>query len=218
MKIVLEKHQNLYFTSDTHYGHHNICRATTNWKDADDKTRDFPSLDVMNDVLVNRINETVGEDDILIHIGDWSFGGFDNIAKFRNRLLVKNIYLFLGNHDHHIRRNRDGIQGYFTKVLSYDVVNIRRPHIDGHGKMEKYQFAIMHYPIASWDGLNSGVPHLHGHVHLPPHLKVADGRAMDVGVDGNNLYPYSLDEVLDIVSNRPIKKLTLPADHHEKEI
>ncbi len=37
MKIVLEKGQNLFFTSDTHYGHTNICRATTNWNNADQK-------------------------------------------------------------------------------------------------------------------------------------------------------------------------------------
>ncbi len=84
MKIVLEKGQNLYFTSDTHYGHSNICRATTNWTDADSVTRDFKSLDHMNDVIVDNINSIVGENDVLIHLGDWSFGGFDNIAEFSN--------------------------------------------------------------------------------------------------------------------------------------
>jgi 6-phosphogluconolactonase (cycloisomerase 2 family) len=38
MKIVLEKGQNLFFTSDTHYNHSNICRATTNWTSADNLT------------------------------------------------------------------------------------------------------------------------------------------------------------------------------------
>ncbi len=75
MKIVLEKGQSLFFTSDTHYNHSNICRATTKWSDADNLTRDFKSLDHMNDTLVNKINELVGENDILIHLGDWSFGG-----------------------------------------------------------------------------------------------------------------------------------------------
>ena len=54
MKIVLEKGQRLFFTSDTHYGHSNICRATTNWTDSDSVTRDFKSLEHMNDTLVNR--------------------------------------------------------------------------------------------------------------------------------------------------------------------
>jgi calcineurin-like phosphoesterase family protein len=76
----------------------------------------------------------------------------------------------------------------------------------------------MHYPIASWDGMNTGVVHLHGHVHLPSHLRVAEGRAMDVGVDGNGLEPISLEEILTLMDNRDIKKLVLPSDHHEKRL
>jgi calcineurin-like phosphoesterase family protein len=218
MKLVLEKDQNLFFTSDTHYGHSNICRATTNWTDADSVTRDFKSLDHMNDTIVNNINETVGENDVLIHLGDWSFGGFDNIAEFRNRIVCKNIHLVLGNHDHHIDRNKDNIQRLFTSVNHYINLDIRRPSLISKGQVDKYRFVVMHFPIASWDGMNDKVIHLHGHVHLLNHLRVADGRAMDVGVDGNFLKPIDLDEVLSIMKNQPIKKLSLPEDHHEKRI
>jgi len=218
MKLVLEKNQNLFFTSDTHYGHSNICRATTNWPDSDNVTRDFNSLEDMNDTIVNNINETVGENDVLIHLGDWSFGGFDNIAEFRNRIVCKNIHLVLGNHDHHIDRNKDNIQRLFTSVNHYINLDIRRPSLVNKGQMDKFKFVVMHFPIASWDGMNDKVIHLHGHVHLPNHLRIADGRAMDVGVDGNFLKPISLDEVVSIMKNQPIKKLSLPKDHHEKRI
>jgi len=83
---------------------------------------------------------------------------------------------------------------------------------------EKFTFICMHYPIASWHDMNQGVIHLHGHVHLPSHLRVAEGKAMDVGVDGNGLEPISLDEVLSIMKDREVKKLALPKDHHEKRI
>jgi len=73
MKIVLEKGQGLFFTSDTHYNHGNICRATTNWVGADNLTRDYKSLNHMNDTLVNRINEMVGENDILVHLDTFTF-------------------------------------------------------------------------------------------------------------------------------------------------
>jgi calcineurin-like phosphoesterase family protein len=66
--------------------------------------------------------------------------------------------------------------------------------------------------------MNDGVTHLHGHVHLPPHLRLGDGKSLDVGVDGNNLYPISMDEILTIVKNQTVKKLCLPKDHHEKRI
>lgn len=55
MKIILEKNQNLYFTSDTHYNHSNICRGTSNWPEGRG-TRDFHSLGEMNDAIVTGIN------------------------------------------------------------------------------------------------------------------------------------------------------------------
>ncbi len=218
MKLVLEKSQRIFFTSDTHYNHANICSATTTWVGAENLTRKFKSLNQMNDALVNNINSIVGENDVLIHLGDWSFGGFDKISEFRNRILCKNVHLTYGNHDHHIRNNKEDIQDIFSSTQDYLFLDIRRPSILGKGQMDKYSFVCMHYPIASWDSMNDGVIHLHGHVHLPPNLRLGDGKSLDVGVDGNNLNPISLDEILAIVKNQPIKKLSLPKDHHEKRI
>jgi len=218
MKLILEKNQNLYFTSDTHYGHSNICRATTNWSNANNATRDFESLDHMNDTIVDNINNVVGENDILIHLGDFSFGGFDKIEEFRSRILCKNIHLTYGNHDHHIRRNKGDIQSIFSSAQDYLHLDIRRPSDRGKGTMDKFSFICMHFPIASWDNMNTGVIHLHGHVHLPPHLRIAAGKAMDVGVDGNGLEPLSLNEIVPIMKDRTNKKLALPKDHHEKNI
>jgi calcineurin-like phosphoesterase family protein len=219
MKIELQKGQRLWFTSDTHYNHSNICRATTRWKDSDNVTRDFSSLEKMNDELVFWINERVAQDDILIHLGDWSFGGFDSIKQFRDRIICKNVHLVLGNHDHHIQRNKDNVQSLFSSVHDY-------LHLDvcwwvkewKVAKKERQHFICMHYPIASWNGMNDGVIHLHGHVHLPNHLRVSDGKAMDVGVDGNEMEPISLENILTIMRNQPVAKLALPKDHHEKRL
>jgi calcineurin-like phosphoesterase family protein len=215
MKLILEKGQNLFFTSDTHYSHSNICRATTRWTDADSVTRDFKSLEHMNDTLVNNINEVVGQDDILIHLGDWSFGGFEMIEEFRNRVLCKNVHLVFGNHDHHIRRNKGGIQEIFSSTQDYLHLDLRIPK----GKeVDKLTLVCMHFPIASWDGMNDGVPHLHGHVHLPRNQRIGQGKVMDVGVDGNDLYPISIQEIRTIMKDRPIRSLSLPKDHHEKRL
>lgn len=217
MKIVLENNQKLFFTSDTHFGHSNICRATTTWEGAENLTRDFPSLEAMNDALVNGINNKVGQNDILIHLGDWSFGGFENIQKFRDRIVCKNIHLILGNHDHHIMNNRNDIKDSFLSVDHYGYITVVRPN-KKQERHDKFRFVLCHFPIASWHDMNQGVIHLHGHVHLPPHHRIAQGKAMDVGVDGNNFEPLSLDEVLSIMRDRPVKKLSLPKDHHEKRI
>ncbi len=216
MKIVLENNQKLFFTSDTHYAHSNICSATTKWEGASNMTREFNSLEHMNTTLVNNINNMVGEDDILIHLGDFSFGGFDKIQEFRDRILCKNIHLVLGNHDHHIERNKEGVQKLFSSVHNYLRLEVRRQLTKS--MMEKFTFVCMHYPIASWHDMNNGVIHLHGHVHLPSHLRIAEGKAMDVGVDGNNLEPVSLGQIHMIMKDQPIKKLALPKDHHEKRI
>mgnify|MGYP003704315713 CR=1 FL=1 len=55
MKINLDKGQQIWFTSDTHYSHTNIVRGVSRWTDLD-KTRDFDTVEHMNDVIVNNIN------------------------------------------------------------------------------------------------------------------------------------------------------------------
>jgi calcineurin-like phosphoesterase family protein len=205
MKLRLEPTQRLFFTSDTHYNHTNICRGVTRWTDAEDITRDFKTLDQMNDRIVNGINEVVGQDDILFHLGDWSFGGFESIANFRNRINCRNIHLVLGNHDHHIERNKDNIQDIFTSVNQYVELEV-----DKH-----FNFVLMHYPIMSWNKMNEGVIHLHGHVHLPPDRRIGKGKTMDVGVDGNRLNPLHTSDIKRLIGNQPIKS-GFEFDHHIK--
>jgi calcineurin-like phosphoesterase family protein len=188
-----------------------LVSAISKWP-AGRGTRKFNSLNEMNDRLVYELNAAIEPDDVLIHLGDWSFGGFESIAEFRNRINCKNIHLFLGNHDHHIANNKDNVRDLFASVNKLETLELRVPQ----GKeTKKYTFECCHFPIASWDGLSKGYVHLHGHVHLPGHLKVNKGRAMDVGVDGNNFRPYSLNDILKIMEGRPISHLSLPKDHHE---
>jgi len=47
---------------------------------------------------------------------------------------------------------------------------------------------------------------------------MAAGKAMDVGVDGNDLEPIEMDDILIKMVSRPIDKLSLPKDHHVKKI
>jgi calcineurin-like phosphoesterase family protein len=72
---------------------------------------------------------------------------------------------------------------------------------------------LCHYPLQSWHGLNKGVIHLHGHVHLGREAKFGNGKKMDVGVDGNGLDPYSIDEIIKIMNKRPVGS-DMSGDHH----
>ena len=208
MKIKLEPTQQLYFTSDTHYMHTNICRGTTRWSNADGFTRNFDTLDQMNDRIVNGINTVVGQDDILFHLGDWSFGGFEMIEQFRNRINCRNIHIVLGNHDHHIERDREGIRQLFTSVNQYLELEVK-------GKEWEQNYVLMHYPIISWNKMNDGVIHLHGHVHLSADRRIGKGKTMDVGVDGNGLDPLHTSDIKRLMNNQPIKS-GFEFDHHIK--
>jgi len=192
-----------YFTSDTHYNHANICMSTSKWEDTS-KCRYFHSLEYMNTTLVNNINSIVGKDDILFHLGDWSFGGFDKIEEFRNRITCKNIHIITGNHDHHIEKNTDGIRSIFSSVNKYLELTL-----DG------IDYVLMHFPISSWNKLSRGSIHLHGHVHFNSINKIGRGRCMDVGVEGNAYLPYSINEIRSLLLNKNISS-SLSNDHHNK--
>ncbi len=197
----------VYITSDTHFGHKNIVRGVTNWRTQDgevpvDSTRDFQTIEQMNQRLIDGINGVVGQDDTLIMLGDVSFGGFDNIGIFLERLVCHNIHLILGNHDTHIDKDRDFVQKRFLSVQHYLEVNI-----------EGKDFVLCHYPLQSWNGLNKGIIHLHGHVHLPENRKFGNGKRLDVGVDGNGMDPYSISDIIKMMDKR-LKGSDMSGDHH----
>ena len=197
----------VYISSDIHYGHKNICRGVTNWRTPEGEvpigsTRDFETVEQMNSAIVDRMNSRVGQDDTLILLGDIAFGGFENIGVFLDRLVCKNIYLILGNHDQHIKNDRGYIKSRFISVQNYAELNI-----DGAN------FVLSHYPFASWNGLNKGVIHLHGHIHSGCENKFGKGKRLDVGLDGNDLYPYSITEIVHMMDKREVGS-DVTNDHH----
>lgn len=184
----------------THFNHKNIVRGTTSWekgesKSHDNKLRDFNTLEEHNKTLIKNINDLVSHDDVLYHLGDWSFGGFDSIKKFRDQLNCREIHLIYGNHDHHIERNKDNIQSLFASTQ----------HV-----LQTKHFFLSHYGHRVWSKSHKGSMHLYGHSHgsLP-----GLGRSMDVGVDTNNLRPYCIEELIDKLSKIDV----LIVDHHNSK-
>ena len=185
----------------------------TNWRlpngdIPESQTRPFETIEKMNSVIVNNINNRVGQDDVLLHFGDWSFGGFENIEEFYNRLICKNIHLILGNHDHHIDKNRGDIRKLFLSVSWFEQFEYMGETIE-----------CCHYPISSWNNLRKGRIHLHGHCHLPDNKKISNGRRMDVGMDGNpDFEPYNLHEVIKMLKKVEIGSEMGADDHHMDEM
>lgn len=193
---------NVWFTADTHYSHTNLVSGVTRWRNADGEipmnaVREFPDVDTMNELIVDNINKCVDAEDWLIHLGDWSFGGIERVTEFRERINCKNIVLMLGNHDHHIQKEKQ-LQKLFTHVAHYEEMGITR-------NQGKKKLVLCHYPIISWNGMREGTFMLHGHQHLKGDSRFCDrgNRRMDIGLCGSpDFRPYHFEELVNILSER----------------
>lgn len=197
---------NTWFTSDTHFGHKNIAGPNiSNWSSG---YRNFNSVHEMNMAIVSGINKYVKEDDTLYHLGDWSFGGAQNIFQFRKYLVCKNIHLILGNHDQDIIDKEFSFNDILFNPIDLflsvqDVLTL---------SVGKTKLFLSHYSHRVWVGSHKGVIHLYGHSHgsIPDF-----GRSMDVGVDVafrkfGEYRPFNIGDIINIMSNRSIEKI----DHH----
>lgn len=201
---------NIWFTSDTHYGHKNLVKGTTSWDlslpNSENRVRDFASLEEHNQKLVDIFNSLIKPDDILYHLGDWSFGGHDNIYLFRKQLHCKNIHLILGNHDYHIENDKFLYNAELNaRSLFSSVDYVKTLKLKGVPNI-----FMSHYAHRVWDKSHHGSIHLYGHSHGT--LPDAGNRSMDVGVDTHNLYPYHLDEILETLLPRKVEFV----DHHNQ--
>jgi len=216
---------NKWITSDTHYHHKNVVRGCSTWPDSS-QTRNFNTLDEHDDAIVNGINKYVKEDDYLYHLGDWSFGGIEQIWNFRKRINCKNIILILGNHDHHIENNREikihseesflinklGIcddderfEGFFQVPIRNIFSSVQHILFD---KLGKETFFISHFPHRSWNGSTKGVIHLYGHEHDQFDKDgTVWGKSMDCGVDSafrfyGEYRPFHINDIYTIMDKR----------------
>jgi calcineurin-like phosphoesterase family protein len=181
------KDTNIFFTSDSHFGHENIIKYCN---------RPFGDASEMDEHLVKVWNDKVPKDGLVYHIGDVCFGGQPYIDRLMNRLNGEKI-LIIGNHD-----KESALSKHFSKVYRLASVTV------GNTKL-----VLCHYPIESWPGLNRGVVHLHGHCHgnLPNIIR----NRMDVGVDCHyNYEPFSLVEILQNLKTRDLNKTQESGERH----
>ena len=157
--------------------------------------------------LIGRWNERIQPRDLVYHLGDFAFRSKAQRAAIIQRL-NGTIHLVRGNHD----PDPDTWwkeQG-FEWVRDYYVLKVHDQHIDEEDRINQYHQSIvlMHFPILSWENMHHGTWHLHGHSHGS--LPMARGMRYDVGVDPNNWYPISYEEVKKIM----IMRTVVPVDHH----
>ena len=163
---------NTFFTADTHFNHRNIINYCK---------RPFTSVEEMDETLIQNWNNVVGEGDVVYHLGDFCFGNPWNYIDNLNG----HIKFIVGGHDKELYRYiyDSDEDGTFKKCIYGNLLEI---------KINKQLIVLCHYSMRSWNRSHYGSWHLYGHHHgnLPPH-----GLSFDVGVDTNDYYPYSLDDV-----------------------
>ena len=102
-----------------------------------------------------------------------------------NEIICKHVHLIVGNHDYFAKRK--WVYDLFETVTPY-----KRVHDGDH------TLILCHYPILYWDGMDDdGTIHLYGHMHSREGMQHPHKDAYNVGVDVNNWYPVTLEELLE---------------------
>jgi len=187
---------NIFFTSDTHFYHRNILEYCN---------RPFSTVDEMNEALIANWNQTVGANDIVYHLGDFTLTTRVDLVDGILARLNGKIILVKGNHDKWLRKF-DQLQNQ-SKIEWVRQYNKENFHING----ENYEIVMMHYPMLSWDGSYRGSIQIHGHAHgSNDHLNVGTKR-IDVGVDATNMFlkPISVQGIVALTSGGR------NTDHHD---
>lgn len=183
----------IYFTSDTHFGHEFVVR------------NEFPHLTIKeyNDMLVENWNSKVTKKDIVFILGDMFYKcPEEDIGDILGRLKGDKVLIF-GNHDSWFF-NYPKFQRHFRYAQSDMLLGID----DGNDNFKTMH--LYHYPILEWDGYMKGAPYymIHGHTHnlargvVFKYMKETD-RLLNAYVGINNWYPVTFEE---LVKNNEIFK------------
>lgn len=149
--------KNVWFTSDTHFGHTNIIHYSN---------RPFADEVAHDEALIENWNAVVQDGDDVFHLGD---------VVFANRTRADEVLRALKGNKHHIRGNHDrsvrGLAHRFQWVKDLHTI-----------KVGEQRVVLCHYSMEVWNASHHGAWHLYGHSHnsLPERIAF---RSFDVGVD-----------------------------------
>lgn len=155
---------------------------TADWHLGEDRFelmgRPFKSVEEHIDVLVDRHNSVVNEDDELIVIGDAVYQKAPQYIEHVKRFKAARKTLIRGNHDRVF--DDETLSKYFDIVIS-----------EGEGLAAQFQGIscwLTHYPSQG----KSDLFNLVGHIHATWKYQL---NMFNVGVDVNHFYPVSGDKI-----------------------
>lgn len=173
----------IWFTSDTHFGHHNVIRYCN---------RPFRDKYEMDRVMIENWNRVVKPKDLIYHLGDVSFYGVTKTTAIVKRLNGIKM-LIRGNHDkgetYYIRAGFTGYaQSKPTTPFKFEEFFLSHyPYwecYDHDDRKHKFADRMLKQQGNQWL--------LCGHVHEVWKNK---GRCINVGVDQWNFTPVHIDEI-----------------------
>jgi calcineurin-like phosphoesterase family protein len=162
-----------FFAADHHFDHANIIQFCN---------RPFETVDEMNEVLITRHNSIVKKEDMVIVAGDFSFANKKRtFTEFINKLNGNFVFL-RGSHDRWMGKHGGNFHEIWERTI------------------QKQKIVVCHYAMRTWAASHYNSWQLYGHSHgtLEP-----VGKQWDIGVDTNDFYPYSFEQIKDIMSKRP---------------
>jgi len=171
----------IYFTSDLHFGDQYSLKFFD---------RPFGSVEEMDEAMIYMFNDTVGPDDTVFILGDFTANGTrEECEKYLSKLECKHVHLIRGNHDLNLSESDDKPSPFETERDYYE--------IDTRTRM----FCLSHYPFQYWNGQDLGSFMLHGHLHSSRRANDINNWhrifRYDVGVEANNYRPVSINEIMD---------------------
>ena len=143
--------------------------------------RPFTDVEEMNEALISNHNEVVGKNDITIHAGDFAWTkekteAYNAVKKLNGR------HIFLrGSHDRWMESEDFHHEIWEKKINGVYIV-------------------VCHYAMRTWARSHWNSIHLFGHTHG---ALEGTGKSMDIGVDTNDFYPYSIDGIIEMMKTKP---------------
>jgi len=219
LKFNSEK-QKIWFTSDWHYNH-NPSWPVPIWK-----ARGFRSVEESNSYLIAKINELVGEDDVLFNLGDLTLNcDEDKFNLLLDSLKCRTIYALWGNHPNpmlriykklireFIDRNQLNLS-YDAQIYPWRYKNLIYLGDTSQVAVDSQVINLSHFSYRVYDLMHKQGWSLSGHSHLSDkerHPTFPYHKALDVGWDFK-LAPWSFKEIKEIMDKKQIVKL----DHHDR--
>jgi calcineurin-like phosphoesterase family protein len=171
----------IWVTGSQHFGHTNIINY---WQ------RPFANAKEMNNIIINRWNESVDHNDKVFILGALTLSGQQTARRLFKALKGRIHVLYnVDSVDFRWQPREFGKTNFVSKsgyrvILEPPVITMR---VDANG--ERRIFCLSHFPFIEWAGKRKGTCHLYSYGNKDLRIE----NATHAGVDTNYYYPVSLD-------------------------